>query len=531
MIKTLKRVSVAIAVALILTPAAAQAQSRFAVVDLDPSPDHDALVTEVEREYARLRPGSQPIDDPVARRLLAQGEGPADAAHRVLRESHRARAADDCATAVKLGRQAETMLLSALSLDEERDPLKGLYSSLILCELKLGNAAGVAAAAARLRGLVSLPPSDLTQDVWDKHVANASLGEPTTELQIDSDPANGQVAVNLHGDGVTPRTLKVPKGIAFVEVQKEGYKKAFRAVEIKDRPVRTVLRLVQRAHDRIEQAELQLKGLRMSEAELTERTGSLSRLSQLARVETLVLLQVNGDRVRISFFDAEKGAVTGTPIESGFDAASGRVEALAKRTTPSSSGPGLEPGAAPPPPTPARAAAVATAPTTPASDRPAAPASATAPAPAPAAADPSGLPEARAAKQQADFIPRRRRPGAPWWSWVIAGTVGAAFLTFMYADRLVTSETVGVRASWPGGQSRRAVSPGRVRNDFRWVATSAGASSWGQWPASASCTTWAWGSAVRQRSRRAGGRRRSFIPQTISAGTEASRARRCQSPS
>jgi hypothetical protein len=413
----------------------AQAQNRFAVVDLDPSRDHEALVAAVEREYARLRPGSQPIEDPVARQLLAAGEGPADAAQRVLKESHKARADGDCATAVKLGKQAETMILAALSLDEERDPLKGLYSGLILCELKLNNPDGVAAAAARLRGLVSLPPPDLTQAIWDKHVANASLGEPATELQIDSDPANAQVAVNLHGDGVTPRTLKVPKGVAFVEVQKEGYKKAFRAVEVKDQPVRTVLRLVQRAHDRIEQAELQLKGLRMSEAALADRTGSLSRLSQLVRVETLVMLQVTGDRVKISFFDAEKGAVTGTPIDSTFERSTGKVEALTRR---------LAPQAVATPAAPALAATPAAA----GSDKPAAPPSAT--APPPVGAEQSGLPEAQAAKQQADYIPRRRRPGAPWWSWVIAGAVGAAFLTFMYADRLETSDTVGVKASWPG---------------------------------------------------------------------------------
>jgi hypothetical protein len=428
--------------AALAAPATARAQSRFAVVDLSPSRDHDALVAEVEREYGRLRPGSQVIEDPVARRLLAQGEGPADAAYRVLRETHHARASGDCATAVKLGREAETMLLAALSLDEERDPLKGLYSAIILCELKLNNPAGLKAAAARLRGLVSLPPSDLTQDIWDKYVANATLGEPTTELQVDSDPANAQVAVNLHGDGVTPRTLKVPRGVAFVEVQKEGYKKAFRAVTIEDRPVRTALRLVQRAHDRIEQAELQLKGLRMSDNEMTDRNGSLSRLSQLARVETLVLLLVNDNRVKIWFFDAERGAVTGPPVESVFDRQTGKVEALTRRTTPIAAGPGLE--VTPAAPAVARAAPPVVAPV----DKPAAPPSATAPPPT---ASESGLPEARAAKQQADFIPRRKRPGAPWWSWVIAGAVGAAFLTFMYADRLETSDTVGVRAVWPGG--------------------------------------------------------------------------------
>ena len=305
---------------------------------------------EVEKEYGRLRPGSQPIEDPVARQLLAHGEGPSDAAYRVLRESHRARASGDCATAVKLGRQAETMLLAALSLDEERDPLKGLYSSLILCELKLNNAAGLASAAARLRGLVSLPPSDLTQDIWDKHVANATLGEPdhrAADRQRSGQRPGGRQPARRRGDAADAQG---PEGVAFVEVQKEGYKKAFRAVEITDRPVRTVLRLVQRAHDRIEQAELQLKGLRMSEAELSERNGALSRLSQLARVETLVLLQVTGNRVKISFFDAEKGAVTGTPIDSPSIARAAGSRRWPSAPRPGAAGPGLDATAAAPSP-------------------------------------------------------------------------------------------------------------------------------------------------------------------------------------
>jgi hypothetical protein len=429
-----------------LASGSALAQNRFAVVDLNPSRDHEALVAEVEREYGRLRPGSQPIEDPVARRLLAAGEGPADAAHRVLKESHKARADGDCATAVKLGRQAEMMILAALSLDEERDPLKGLYSGLILCELKLNNPAGVAAAAARLRGLVSLPPSDLTQAIWDKHVATATLGEPVTELQVDSDPANAQVAVNLHGDGVTPRTLKVPRGVAFVEVQKEGYKKAFRAVEIKDQPVRTALRLIQRAHDRIEQAELQLKGLRMSDAQLSDRTGSLSRLSQLVRVETLVLLRVNGDKVKLSFFDAERGALADAPLESRWEPATGKVLALANRPSPpGGGGGGQQQSQSQTAPSAAQALTGSPTPTS-------APASATAPSPTASGA----LPEAQAQKQQATYIPKKKRPGAPWWSWVIAGAVGVAFLGFMYGDQVKASDKIDVRASWDGGGSGQA---------------------------------------------------------------------------
>ncbi len=301
-------------------------------------------------------------------------------------------------------------------------------------------------AAARLRALVSLPPSDLPLPLWQKHVEKASFGAPTVELQADSDPPNAQVSINLHGEGVTPRTLKVAPGLVFVEVQKEGYKKAFRAVEVKDRPVRTALRLVPRAQDRTEQAENQLRFLQKGEAE--DRTSTLSRLSQLARVETLVLIKVTGEKVRISFYDAERGAMAEAPLESRWDPATGRVAALANRTGPP--GGGAKPAQAAPP------APAVPLPGTPAATPPpsAGRGDTLTPAPPPEERPPAvgGLPEAQAAKQTAQPTVRRKRQGAPWWSWVIAGAVGAAFITFMYADQVQTSDKIDVTADWPGGQ-------------------------------------------------------------------------------
>jgi hypothetical protein len=430
-------------------PARAQ-DTRFAVVDLDPKPEHDKLVAEVEREIERLRPGSKHIEDEVMRRLMATGEGPGAAAQRLLREAQAAKTAEDCQTAVARARQAETMLLSALTIDEEREPLKALYVLEVICEARLKRPAQLATAAARLRSLVALPPTDLPVDLWQKHVDKASFGAESVELQVDSDPANGQVSVNLHGVGATPRTLKVAPGLVFVEVQKEGYKKAFRAVEVKDRPVRTALRLIPRAQDRTEQTENQLRFLRKDED--SDQTGTLSRLSQLVRVETLVLVKVIGERVKISFFDAERGALAEAPLESRWDPATGKVAALANRLSPRGSGGGTQA------PAPSQAQALSPAPAAPlpfggappdkdkGADS-AAPPSATAPPPGSA-----GLPEAQAAKQQATYTPRKTRPGAPWWSWVIAGAVGVAFIGFMYSDRVDTATRIDVRASWPGPQ-------------------------------------------------------------------------------
>jgi hypothetical protein len=426
-------------------------EGRFAVVDLEPKAENEAMRAEVEREVARLRPGMQPLEEVAMRRLLLTGEGPADSAHRLVRETERAGAAGDCELAVKKGKEAEAMILGNLTLDEEREPLKQLYKTLVLCELKRGHAAELAVAATRLRALAAQPPVDFPTEVWEKHVANATPGPATSELLVDSDPANAAVAVNLHGDGVTPRTLKVPKGVVFVEVQKEGFKKAFRAVTVTDRPARAVMRLISKAQDRTEMAEAQLRVLRR--ANLKDETPSLSRLSQLVRVETLVLLQVVGQKVTISFFDAERGALTEAPIESRFDPATGKVAALAARGTP---GGGKAPVAAPAAPTAAPAAAPASAPAAEPAGAPALPQAAPPPEEKPASAlvpatagGEAGLPEARAAKQQAQYVARKKKDGAPWWSWLIAGAVGAGFLTFMWSDRPQTADTIKVRATWP----------------------------------------------------------------------------------
>jgi hypothetical protein len=419
-------------------------ETRFAVIDLAPAPEHEKLVGAVEKEVARLRPGARPLEDPVMRRLLGTGEGPAAAATRLLREAEARRAADDCNGAVEKATAAETMILAALTVDEERDQLKTLYGLLVICEDRRGRAKELAVAAQRLRALISLPPTDFPSDLWEKHVAHATGGTPSVELQVDSDPPNAQVSINFHGEGVTPRTLKVAPGLIYVELQKEGFKKAFRAVEARQRPVRTVMRLVEKTFDRVEQAEAQLAILK--KGELAQRSLTMSKLSQMARVETLVLVNASGGRVKIWFFDAERGALTEKPIDSPYDAATGRVEALAARATPpggQAATPALPTPSAPKPP-------VATAPAAPEKQMgpsKTAPPSATEPAPA-SLPEAEGLPEARAQQQQAQYKPRRKRPGAPWWSWLIAGAVGVAFFGFVFSERQEQADTIAVRARW-----------------------------------------------------------------------------------
>jgi hypothetical protein len=44
--------------------------------------------------------------------------------------------------------------------------------------------------------------------------------------------------------------------------------------------------------------------------------------------------------------------------------------------------------------------------------------------------------------------PSRRKKGAPWWSWLIAGAVGSGLLVFIYLDRPQKENTLAVRAYW-----------------------------------------------------------------------------------
>src|SRR6185295_4915637 len=154
------------------------------------------------------------------------------------------------------------------------------YVTMILCEDRLGHADAARAAGTRLRTLVSMPPSPLTQELWDRYApapsptptskpAPAAPARDLVELQVDSDPPNARVAINFHLDGVTPRTLKVPPGVVYVEVEKDGYKKAFRRVVVDGvadgaelAPVRVQFTLADRRQDRAAQVETTVARLR-----------------------------------------------------------------------------------------------------------------------------------------------------------------------------------------------------------------------------------------------------------------------------
>ncbi len=256
--------------------------------------------------------------------------------------------AGDCAGAIALAYETEDAALGGLSVDDEREPLKVLYALLVACEHQLGHTAEARAAGVRLRTLVSLPPSALSHDLWETYVAQptadagaAPKPDPAAtpvELTIDSDPPNARVAINFHINGVTPRTLKVAPGVVYVEIEKAGYKKAFRKITVDKAPARAVFSLADRRSDRAAQVESAVARLRGSDP--TTHPTTLARLAELARVDVLVAIAVRAGTVKLWWFDSDRGDLMGDPIESRFDPKTGKIASKLNakmNTTPSSS--------------------------------------------------------------------------------------------------------------------------------------------------------------------------------------------------
>jgi hypothetical protein len=403
---------------------------RFAVVNLAGPALPSVVLEEIERETARLRPGARPITDPAMRRILVTAEAPLDTVRRLANSAERLRDEGDCADAIPAAREAEDVALTSLSADEERDLLKRLYVTLVICEETIGRATERDAAARRLRALVSSRPETLPEELWGSFVANAEPQGPMTELQIDSEPANANVQINFRAVGVTPRTLQVPRGEILVEVEKQGFKKSFRRLEVGEAPARTVFRLTERGRDRIELATAALRALSSAEGgQLGERSRTLGQLSQWARADVLVVVRRRGDRVLLDVFDADRGALARDTIDSAFDPATGRVQMLAERASPTPSDPDNEPGILAPVGRSGRPLAV------------------------------EGKPGGRVAGLGETYAPaskprgRRVDPGPPWWSWLIAASVAGGIALAVLANRTTTSDTLDVRATWdPRGQ-------------------------------------------------------------------------------
>jgi hypothetical protein len=317
--------------------------------------------------------------------------------------------------------------LTSVPTDDERDLLKDIYVLEVACEAERKRQPQLGEAARRLRALVSLPPTGLPEELWKEHVENATPAKGTIELQIDSEPTNAQIQIDFHGEGNTPRTLKVAPGLHYIELQKDGYRKAFRAVTVLAQPVRTVLRLVDRSHDRVDQAQAVLQVLR--KAEHGSRAAPLARLAQLARTELLVVVSVADGQVTLWLFDAERGAMAKNAIESPYDADTGRVTALAELPTPST-------------PRPSRTAAGILAPM----GEPAAGSAGPRTGTRHDAVAQDALPEApdKATERPA----RRSKPAAPWWGWAIAGALCIGLGVFVYMDQPTRQDTLAVKARW-----------------------------------------------------------------------------------
>lgn len=425
----MKRVGLMALAMLILNTGRAYGEGpAFAVVNLSGSDLPAAVVTEAEREYGRLRPGLQPIADAQIKRLLATGETASSAVTRLIDEARAKRSVGACIEAIPLATQAEDMTLNAVPSDEARDPLKAIYTVMVACEDNLGRVEARDRAARRLRALVALPPDDLPAGLWESYVEKAVPGPGTIELQVDSEPPNAQILLNFHAIGATPTTVKLPPGEVLIEVQKEGYKKAFRRLELQSRAERTVFRLIDVKRDRSElvaQAMTVLGG----KDELRDHPRTLSQLAQWSRADALVLLRAAGDRVSIEFFDAERGQLAQEHLFSHYDPQSGRIDVLAQKPTPAG-GPGNEQGAKPgilaPVGGDGRTASTKV---------------------AIADADNEGLKETYKGPNLGGQG-RPNRGTGPWWGWLIAAAVAGGIAAVVISDQPRRSNTIDVNAGF-----------------------------------------------------------------------------------
>jgi hypothetical protein len=313
---------------------AADGEARlFGLVDLSLATEHapEALKVEVE-SWAKGR-GLVKLSDTGMQRALNGPTATEPVIAHLVSVARAKQEAGDCAEAIALAYNTEDAALAGLSVDDEREPLKVLYALLVACEHQLGHTAEARAAGVRLRTLVSLPPSALSHELWETYVAPptpdagaAPTAEPTAtavELIIDSDPPNARVAINFHINGVTPRTLKVAPGVVYVEIEKAGYKKAFRKITVEKAPARAVFSLADRRSDRASQVESAVVKLRGSDP--TTHPTTLARLAELARVDVLVAIAVRAGTVKLWFFDSDRGDLMGDPIESRFDPKTGKI--------------------------------------------------------------------------------------------------------------------------------------------------------------------------------------------------------------
>jgi len=413
---------------------ARQAQAEplsFAVVNLSGSDLPQSVVEEAEREYTRLRPGTVLITDISLKRLLATGESPGSAVPRLVEEARAKRNLGACNEAIVLATAAEDLTLTSVPPDEGRDALKAIYTLLVACEDNLGRVDERTQAARRLRALVTLPPDDLPPGLWEAYVEKAVPGPGTVELQVDSEPPNAQIILNFHGVGVTPTTVKLPPGEVLIELQKEGYKKAFRRLTLQSRAERTVFRLMDVKRDRSELVASAMTTLAGKE-DLREYPRSLAQLSQWARADALVILRTAGDRVSIEFFDAERGQMAQEHLFSVYDRSTGRIEVLAQKTTPvnsATSSSGGRPGILAPVASDGRTKSNVAI-TEPES-----------------AASTQRLQETYRAPLNDDQS-RPNRGKAPWWGWLIAAAVAGGIAAAVLADQPKTSNTINVNATF-----------------------------------------------------------------------------------
>jgi len=287
---------------------AAEPPRTFAVVDLSDPPAAPAVRARVEHEVAAK--GLAAVADAVTQRALGAGDSPMGTVRRLSTEARQAREDGDCATGLARALAAEEAALSGLSIDEGRQPARAALALAVACADTLGREEEAKRLATRLRQLGSTPPEGVSPELWARFAPGRPV--PPVELTVDSEPPNARVSINFHGAGSTPLTTEVPPGEVTVQVEKDGYLKAFRRVTAGPGPARVALALSERRRDRGGEIVRRVTALRGADPG-THRP-LIAQVSQLARVDVLVAFVARPSGVTLWWFDADRGDFVGPPV-------------------------------------------------------------------------------------------------------------------------------------------------------------------------------------------------------------------------
>jgi hypothetical protein len=189
-----------------------------------PPPEQVALLDRALQEAREVRA----LDDPEVKRVLAEGGAAARVARRVI-EARRFFAAQRLGEADAALAAAEDIALRELPVAELGRPLGEIASLRLLCAELLRDEAK-AAHAARLLGLVDFAATPEVMAAAERHRAAYGPFPAAPPVRVETDPPGADVYVDLRPVGKAPVDLPLGRHPeALVDIEAPGYAKIHRS--------------------------------------------------------------------------------------------------------------------------------------------------------------------------------------------------------------------------------------------------------------------------------------------------------------